>query len=71
MGKTGKALLDSARKRKVKVKEMWKKRVNKTRTLLNRLMGSREQQPLVGEAVVNDNNEGREVSHSALDSVIL
>ena len=45
MSKTVKALPDSARKQKVKAKEMVKQRVNKTRTDLDKLMGSQAQLP--------------------------
>ena len=37
VGQTVKALSDSARKRKVKVKKRWEKLVNETRTVLDRV----------------------------------
>ena len=58
---TGKALPDSARKRKVKAKEMWKTRVKETRHPVDRLLGSRAQLPSGSEAVGNDKRE--EVEH--------
>ena len=44
------------------------KRVNETRTVFDRPMGSRAQLPSGSEAVVTDSNEGGALSHSALDS---
>ena len=68
VGQTRRALPDSARKRKVKVKEMGKKRVNETRSVLDRMMGGQAQLPSGGEAVGNNNSEGRAQSHSAFDT---
>ena len=45
VGKTGKTLPDNARKRKVKANEMEKTRVNETKTVSDKLMGSRAQLP--------------------------
>ena len=65
--KTEKAIPDSARKRNVNAKETRTKRANETRTVLDRRMGSRAQLPSGSEAVVNDNKEGRALSHSAFN----
>ena len=52
----------------MKANERWRKRVHETRTVLDRLKGSRAQLPSGREAVVNDNNEGRAQCYGALDS---
>ena len=49
VGEKGTARPDSVHKRKVKAKEVWRKRVNETRTVLDRLMTSRAQLPSGGD----------------------
>ena len=68
VSKTERALPDSASNRKVKAKEMEKRRDNETKTVLDWLMGSRAQLPLGSGTFVHDNNERRSLCFSAFDS---
>ena len=62
------ALPDSANKQQLSVNEFGRKRVNETGTVLDKHMGSREQLTSGSETVVNDDNEGRALCRSALES---
>ena len=67
VGKTRKALLDSARERKVESQRDGEEASNQTRNVLARLTGSRA----VRLSVMNVNSEGRALSYCAPDNARL